>query len=171
MTAAVLKLHERLFFDLSAGQVMDGERRYVLMRADVLMGAFDQLEESARAEALRALGHSVYRQGADSVRAYVRELGSEALLRAMENGSASLGWGRWTLTAEPGLLRLRVDNSPFARSTRRHMIPACHAIGGMLSAVATTLWSEPAEAHETQCACMTNHAHLTCLFEARRTTA
>ena len=171
MTAAVLKLHERLFFDLSAGQVMDGERRYVLMRADVLMGAFDELEEPAHAEALRALGRSVYRQGADSVRAYLRELGPEALLRAMEDGSASLGWGRWTLTAEPGLLRLRVDNSPFAQASRRHSVPACHAIGGMLGAVAATLWSKPAEAHETQCACMTGQPFLGCLFEARPTAA
>lgn len=169
MTQAVLKLHERLFFDLSAGQVMDGERRYVLMRADVLMGIFDELDEPGRTEALQALGRSVYRQGADSVRAYLRELGAEALLRAMENGSASLGWGRWSLSAEPGLLRLRVDNSPFAQAARRHEGLACHAIAGMLGAVATTLWSMPAQAHEMQCACRTLHAPFTCLFEARAT--
>lgn len=167
MAGAALKLHDRLVFDLAAGQVVDGPRRYVLMRTDVLMGAFDGLEESARTEALRALGRSVYRQGADSVRAYLRELGAEALLCAMEDGSASLGWGRWCLEAEPGLLRLRVANSPFAHATRRHDAPACHAITGMLAAVAGTLWSMPVRAEETQCVCMVRTAPFTCLFEAR----
>ena len=58
-------LHERLRFDTAHGQVLDDTRRYVLLRADVLMGLFDELPEAVKAEALRALGRSVARHGAD----------------------------------------------------------------------------------------------------------
>ncbi len=64
-------LHERLRFDTDNGAVFDADRRYVLLRTDVLMGAFDELPEPAKSDALRAFGRSVARHGADSVRAYV----------------------------------------------------------------------------------------------------
>lgn len=166
MADGTLKLHERLTFDLAAGQVLDGPRRYVLMRADVLMGTFDELPGPAREEALQALARSVARQGGQSVRAYLEELGPQRLLQAMEAGSASLGWGAWQLRGEPGALHLSVRNSPFATATRRRDGPACHAIAGMLGAVATALWSTPAQARELQCACTGAAASTRCTFVA-----
>lgn len=169
-TTPALALHARLRHDLEGGQVLDGPRRYLLMRADVLMGAFDRLPGAARAQALRALGASVVQQGGDSVRAYLAELGADALLRAMEDASASLGWGRWTLHADGSRLQLEVRNSPFAAATRRSDAPACHAIAGMLQALACAWWAGPASSRETRCACMGTGASdsglFTCMFEA-----
>lgn len=168
MTRAVpqLQLHQRLRFDLAAGQVLDGPRRYLLMRTDVLMGCFDDLPKPARLQALQALGRAVARQGGLSVRAYLDELGPEHLLQAMEEGSASLGWGCWSLQAEPGVLHLTVRNSPFAAATRHRDEPACHAIAGMLGAVAGALWSQPAQGRELHCACMTPGLEASCQFVA-----
>jgi len=178
-------LHERLRFDTANGQVLDDQRRYLLLRTDVLMGLFDGLSETMRAEALRAFGRSVAEHGADSVRAYAASAGTAALPAMMEDAAASLGWGRWRIettatagrravdpaAAEPtaddpadARLHLQVDNSPFAAGATAGTGPACHAIAGMLEALATALWNAPAHARETHCAAA--HGGLTCRFVA-----
>ena len=150
-------LHERLRFDTANGQVLDDTRRYVLLRADVLTGLFDELPEEAKGEALRAFGRSVARHGADSVRAYAAAIGLEALPAAMEQSAASLGWGRWHIeqagsgAASTPSLRLTVENSPFAAAGSPSAEPVCHAIAGMLEATAGALWQRAAVAHETRC--------------------
>lgn len=149
-------LHERLHFDTAHGQVLDESRRYVLLRADVLMGLFAELAPPAREEALRAFGRSVARQGADSVRAYAASAGRTALPALVESAAASLGWGRWTLDGHraegsPPQWSLQVENSPFAAASPGAAAPVCHAIAGMLETLAAALWGAPAEARETRC--------------------
>ena len=163
-------LHERLRFDTANGQVLDDTRRYVLLRADVLMGLFDELPEPARSEALRAFGRSVARHGTDSVRAYAAAVGIDALPSMMEDAAASLGWGRWHIdvggsgeAAAPSI-RLTVENSPFAAAASPAASPVCHAITGMLEAMAAALWQRPAVAHETRC--HAQHGDGTCHFVA-----
>jgi predicted hydrocarbon binding protein len=157
MTA--LALHERLQHDVDLGQVMDGDRRYVLLRADVLMGIFEGLPEHAAQEALTAFRDSVNRHGSASVRAYER--GSDPdpaqLLATVASGAASLGWGRWHVELDGTTCRLRVLNSPFAQARDGHG-KACAAIVGMLSAVCSRIWREPVLAREVRCAACAVHA-------------
>jgi len=163
-------LHERLRFDTEHGAVFDATRRYVLLRADVLMGLFDELAEPARSDALRAFGRAVARQGADSVRAYVATSGTDALMQTMQEAAASLGWGRWQLAGggerdeDLPSLRLAVDNSPFAAAAVPSTGPVCHAIAGMLEAIASALWQRPAIVHETRC--RAQHGDGACRFVA-----
>lgn len=164
-----LALHERLQFDTDKGEIRDGPRRYLVMRNDVLMGLFDRLEPRARREALEALGRSVTACGGDSVRAYLAEVGVERLARTIEEASASLGWGAWSLEHSQDRLALRVRNSPFAAgSAGREAV--CHPIAGMLQAVAQAIWGEGATARELRCACEAggDAAAGECLFEALR---
>jgi hypothetical protein len=44
-----------------------------------------------------------------------------------------------------------VENSPFAATASPAASPVCHAIAGMLEAMARRLWQRPAVAHETRC--------------------
>ena len=164
-------LHERLRFDTDRGTVFDANRRYVLLRSDVLMGLFDELPEPAKSDALRAFGRSVARQGADSVRAYVAATGTDGLVQTMEDSAASLGWGRWHIEraaarseTSTGSLRLAVENSPFAAAAAPAAGPVCHAIAGMLEAIAAALWQRPAIAHETRC--RAQHGDGACHFVA-----
>jgi predicted hydrocarbon binding protein len=164
-------LHERLRFDTAQGQVLDETRRYVLLRADVLMGLFDELPAAARDAALRAFGRSVASRGADSVRAYAATVGPEGLPALMEGAAASLGWGRWTFEgaaagAPTDSLRLAVDNSPFAAASMGADGPVCHAIAGMLEGLAGALWQQPAQATETRC--RAEHGGGRCEFVAIR---
>ena len=149
-------LHERLVFDVARGAVLDADRRYVLLRADVLMGIFAQLEGDARDAALAAFARSVAEHGADSVRAYRAAVGADALPQAMEAAAASLGWGRWRIDAaqlhdaSPSLA-LEVEDSPFAAAAPPGSERACHAIAGMLEALGAALWPHGASARETRC--------------------
>jgi hypothetical protein len=151
-------LHDRIVFDTARGALLDGDRRYLLVRADVLMGLFANLEGAAREAALDAFGRSVHEHGAGSVRAYRDAAGADALPAMMEGAAASLGWGRWRFDAArlhdaaAPALSLTVDDSPFAAAAPRGSMRACHAIAGMLEALGDALWSRPAAAQETACA-------------------
>jgi predicted hydrocarbon binding protein len=166
MAPGKLRLHERIEFDVAAGRIQDGPRRYLMMRTDVLMGTFDGLPPAARAQALAALGQAVFAIGGDSARAYLAEVGADAFLAAMTDGAASLGWGRWHFEQAPASLRLVVHDSPFAAGTRERTGTACHAITGMLRAVASALWSRPVDARESRCACDHPARDVPCLFVA-----
>lgn len=159
-------LHQRLQFDLAQGQVLDQTRRYVLMRADVLMGMFDGLPVARRAEVFAALARSVALHGGDSVRAYASQPGSThaRLLQTMQDSAASLGWGVWQFAAlhpaagQPPGLTLTVRNSPFAAQSAPSAVPVCAAISGMLDAVGQALWQTPCRVQETHCAAQGQHA-------------
>jgi predicted hydrocarbon binding protein len=152
--AAPLPLPQRLHFDVARGQVLDEDRRYLMMRADVFMGLFNALAPEARAQALAALADSVALHGAASVRAYAAQPGMdrERLLQAMAANAAALGWGAWTFAPDGPALRLTVANSPFAALARFDEPGACHAITGMLRALGSALWGLPCEARELHCA-------------------
>ena len=150
-------LNERLVFDTARGAVLDDDRRYVLLRADVLMGVFARLDGDARDAAFDAFRRSVAENGADSIRAYRAAVGAQALPAMVESAAASLGWGRWRFdrvpdTGDAAALALTVENSPFAAAAPPGTPRACHAIAGMLEALAGALWNRPAAARETQCA-------------------
>ncbi|WP_155403743.1 4-vinyl reductase [Variovorax paradoxus] len=168
-----LALHDRLRFDVDNGQVLDADRRYVLLRADVLMGLFEGLSEGAAEDALAALRDSVNRYGSASVRAYDNRADSDpaALLASVAAGAASLGWGRWHIELDGTTCRLRVVNSPFARA-RRVRGEACAAIVGMFSAACSHIWQEPVLATEVHCsACgarSSSPEENVCTFEATR---
>lgn len=146
-------LHERLRFDTSRGQVLDANRRYVLMRADVLMGMFAFLPAPASRQALEALARSVATYGSDSVRAYDNpaDPASQQLFDAVAQGASSLGWGVWEFEPGERSCRLVVRNSPFAAAFRKMRSPACAPIVGMMQAVCTHAWKQDCIAVEVEC--------------------
>lgn len=151
-------LHQRLQFDLPQGQVLDQTRRYVLMRADVLMGMFDVLPVAIRTAALEGLARSVSLHGGDSVRAYASQPGSSPakLLQTMQDSAAALGWGVWSFealqTTDDRGFCLNVRNSPFAAHACPSFTPVCAAIVGMLEALGLALWQTPCKVQEVHCA-------------------
>ena len=163
-----IPLHHRLDFDVGHGQVLDQTRRYVLMRADVLMGLFNQLSPVARSSALEALENSVTLHGADSVRTYAAQTGvtPSNLLDTMVRSAASLGWGCWRFEVLSAGLKLSVVNSPFASAAMFDNTPACYAINGMLKALGMTLWGGECRAQELHCkASHPSSIESACIFE------
>lgn len=168
MTQVQQGLHHRLKFDLENGQVLDGPRRYLVMRPDVLMGAFDHLASEERQKALEALGYAVTRFGGQSVQAYLQEVGVDALLKTMVNNSASLGWGCWTFETINDQLALKVRNSPFAKSTQLKEMPVCYAIAGMFRAVVEAIEGQAYKVREIRCACQHAEPNAWCHFVAEK---
>lgn len=167
-------LHERLRFDTARGEVLDDDRRYVLLRADVLMGLFASLPADTCRQALEAFGASAFAQGSASVRAYAQTLPAgeaQTLFQVVGDGASSLGWGVWRYEHGPDGSRLLVHNSPFARHAPVGATPCCTPIAGIFRAVCEQAWGQTAIVQESSCAANRGAAvsalHA-CVFEARK---
>lgn len=151
------QLRQRLTWDEPNGAILDADRRYVMLRADVLMGLFAGLPPAQRAQALESLQASVRTHGGASARAYQASGAGHvaSFLHVMADSAADLGWGAWRFepndTAAP---TLTVLNSPFAMASVGSDQPVCHAITGMLEAVSALVTGESRTFRETRCASM-----------------
>jgi hypothetical protein len=146
---------DRLVRDEEKGELRDGGIRYVMLRADALMGLFRLLPEDGRQAALAALGRSVTEHGGRSARSYRERLGGgdpRALLDVVAATAPDLGWGIWRFSdAAGGGLALEVENSPFAAGFGASGKPVCAAIAGMLETVSTLVLGTATTARETEC--------------------
>lgn len=161
------QLQERLVWDADAGAILDADRRYVMLRADVLMGLFAALPPAQRDAALGSLQASVRSHGGASARAYQTQGAPDRaqFLQVMAQAAADLGWGVWRFqTAGADALALEVDNSPFAMAITGSDRPVCHAITGMLEAVSALVAGKASTFRETRCAGM---GALCCTFQAQ----
>jgi len=148
-------LREKLHWDTASGQITDAGRRYLLLRADVLMGIFRGLGPQAQAEALAAFSRSVRESGGKSAQSYFEALDNDArrFLQTMEDYSAELGWGKWSFKPYgDGQWELTVHNSPFAAGFGASDKPVCGAIAGMLAAAGELIAAAPVSVDETACA-------------------
>jgi len=135
------------------GRILDGDIRYLMLRADVLMDVFRRLTPSAREEAFEAFARSVRDGGRRSAERY-RKLGAgdaERLLATIESTAPQLGWGLWSFAVDDGGWDLGVVDSPFAAAYGCAEAPVCAPIRGMLLALADLLLGGRAEVREVAC--------------------
>ncbi|BDB26306.1 4-vinyl reductase [Cupriavidus sp. P-10] len=161
-------LAQRLEFDTVRGEVRDQDRRYLLMRPDVLMGMLRLLDGAVRRDVLAAFAESTARHGRRSILAYLAGLGAgggESLQDLICQTSPALGWGRWDFERHGECLVLNVFNSPFAAGYGPSSQPVCAPIAGMFRTIAAIVLERPVQVEETACAAMEGHA--TCRFVAR----
>ena len=147
---------DRLDWAAMPGRVMDGPRRYLLLRPEALMGVFHRLDPAARLAALQAFADSVAEMGEDSARAYEAMGGGsgEALAATVAASAPDLGWGTWRFGFPSGAVHLEVRDSPFAAGFGPAQHAVCMPITGMVRAVAGLVLGCPAMAVETECAAM-----------------
>ncbi|MDK3025980.1 hypothetical protein QO239_25600 [Cupriavidus taiwanensis] len=160
-------LAQRLQFDTQRGEVRDQDRRYLLIRPDVLMGTLRLLDDDMRACVLAAFAESAAAHGRRSIQAYVAALGpdaGDALLDLVRRTSPALGWGCWNIARRGDGLALAVANSPFAAGYGPAHQPVCAPIAGMFRTIAETVLACPVRVTETACAAMGGDA--TCRFVA-----
>ena len=126
---------DRVEFDLTKGEILDGSTRYVMLRADVVQAMLHALpahNQTGRHPAANAVAEL----GGRSLRRYRAETNrSDAGLReVVSQTAAALGWGTWTFAGNGAAQVLEVSNSPFAcAGTAEH--PTCHPIAGLFSAL------------------------------------
>lgn len=158
---------DRLIHDTAAGEIRDGDIRYLMFRTDAVMGLFKRLPEAARREALAALADSIAEHGGRSAAAY-RASGAAGLtlLDVIVETAPQLGWGTWTFVERgPERLVLEVRNSPFVHGFGASPTPVCAPITGMLRAVSAMVLDAATTVEELTCAAQ---GHALCRFVARR---
>jgi hypothetical protein len=142
----------RIRSDVSLGALSDGPVRYVLIRADGLMGAFTG--PGQRVE-LASLCESVYQHGRKSLIQYQKEHGTDPglMIAVVTQMAATLGWGVWHLRRlRADELALSVQNSPFAGAVGTSEIPVCAPVLGIVRAAGEILMNGAVRAIEHQCA-------------------
>jgi predicted hydrocarbon binding protein len=147
------RLLDRLVHDTAAGEIRDGDIRYLMFRTDAVMGLFKRLPEAARREALAALADSIEENGGRSAAAY-RASGAagSALLDVIVETAPQLGWGVWNFVERgPDRLLLEVRNSPFVHGFGTSATPICSPITGMLRAVSAMVLDGPTVVEEAGC--------------------
>ncbi|SFV11442.1 V4R domain-containing protein [Pseudoduganella namucuonensis] len=160
---------DRLRFDEQAGAIHDADRRYLLMRADVLMGMLHELPPATGAAVLEALAASTRKHGGKSLAAYLGAAGRARLRQTVIDSAAGLGWGVWRITGADGRLEqrleLEVENSPFVQGHGPSGRPVCAPINGILHSLAGVLLDGEVAVTEHRCAAQ--HGGV-CRFSARR---
>jgi uncharacterized protein len=140
--------------DPSRGVIADGDIRYVLIRADVLMGIARELTGKG-GDFLAAFEASAFRNARDSFARY-REEGRFAagdFLQRCGEVAASLGWGRWKVSDHGAEGRsVVVEDSPFALGFGHAEAPVCAPISGVLQAMALVGYGVAVQVQEISCA-------------------
>lgn len=158
-------LRDRLQFDRQHGAIHDADRRYLLMRADVLMGLLHELPLATQGTVLQAMAASTHKHGGASLAVYLDAVGRAQLQQTVIDSAAALGWGVWQLSATPQGLALEVENSPFAQGHGPALQPVCAPINGILHSLASTLLQGDVTVTEHRCAAQHGGR---CQFSARR---
>jgi len=166
---------ERAVRDTDRGEIRDGDARYMMIRADALMGLFRNLDDDARNQALAALADSILEHGGRSAKMYQSmDLGlgedeARKLLSVIEGTAPELGWGRWSFARDDaGSLTLSVGNSPFVAGFGDSEVPVCAGALGMFAAVSSLVLGRElstADVEEHSCAAVTGDTH--CRFSVR----
>ena len=149
------------------GSWTDGPARYLMLRADTLMGMFRRLPPEARQSALDAIAAATVEAGGESLRRYRDAAGLTAaeLAPMIERTAAELGWGRLEIALGEGMIAMTVHHSPFALAAAPADGPVCAPLAGILSAFAAIALGRPARAREVACAATGTEC---CRFEVER---
>lgn len=149
------------------GALYAGGVRYVLVRADGLMGCFKPNLSSTSLAMYEAIENSFFCFGGKSTQQYAEMLGedSEELLRKIEELAPQLGWGNWVLSLKSNeqKLTLTVENSPFSAGYGHADFAVCAPVSGMLKGVAERIFKQAVIAREHRCSAMGGDI---CEFEA-----
>ncbi len=152
--------------DAQNGEIKDGPIRYLMLRADVLMGTLSELAPDQSIAWLQAMERSAFLRARDSFQQYRSSgrFGADDFLVRSAEVAATLGWGKWTVTDLGGGRRLiHVRNSPFAAGHGPASRPVCATICGVLKAIALVGYGQDAEIREQTCAAQGLSDE--CLFE------
>jgi hypothetical protein len=151
--------------DADSGAITDGRIRYLMLRADVLMGLAKEWPAGDSQAFVRALERAAFTHSRDSFTSYRasgRFQGADFLRETVEV-AAVLGWGKWRVH-EVGAngRRITVKHSPFALGFGTASHPVCGAICGVLRAIVSVGYGQEAAVTEELCAAQS--AGTECVF-------
>lgn len=147
---------ENLTFDPSAGRLAYKDVRYLLIRAETIVGfqkAMEATDEKAAADALYQGG---FQGGYLSAMQYkkIHRFSDRQALDFMMRMGTEIGWGQFRLAkfdSQKQALQVIVEKSPFGEAYGRSGRPVCHLITGVISGLASVLFKKECIAREVEC--------------------
>lgn len=147
---------DELAYDPSAGALTYKDIRYLLIRPETIVGFQKAIEEHNRTSARDAFFQGGYQGGYLSAKKYkeIHHFSGSELIEFMMNMGTEIGWGHFKLNeydSEKQILSIVVEKSAFAEAYGRSTEGICHLIRGVLSGLATILFSRNCAASESCC--------------------
>ena len=147
---------EQLIYDPASGVLKYKDVRYLLIRPETIVGFQKTIEKHSRKEAQEALFQGGYQGGHLSAKKYkeMQNLSDSETISFMMTMGAEIGWGNFQLIEydfEIRKLQIRVKNSAFAEAYGDATEGVCHLINGVLSGLASVIFSINCTASETKC--------------------
>ncbi len=147
---------DQLMYDPASGALIYRDVRYLLIRPETIVGFQKTIEKHSRKGAREALFQGGYRGGYLSAQNYkeTQNLSDSETIRFMMTMGAEIGWGNFKLIEydfENRKLQIRVENSAFAEAYGDATEGVCHLISGVISGLASVIFSINYTASETQC--------------------
>lgn len=146
----------QLVYDPASGALTYRDVRYLLIRPETIVGFQKTMEKHSRQGAHEALFQGGYQGGYLSTKKYkeIKNLSDGETISFMMTMGAEIGWGNFQLLEydlENQKLQVRVENSAFASAYGKSTEGVCHLISGVLSGLATVLFSRNYTVSETEC--------------------
>ncbi len=147
---------DQLMYDPALGALTYRDVRYLLIRPETIVGFQKTIEKHSRTGAQEALVQGGYRGGYLSAKKYkeMQNLSDSETISFMMTMGAEIGWGNFQLIEydiENRKLQIRVENSAFAEAYGDATEGVCHLISGVISGLASVIFSINCTASETQC--------------------
>ena len=147
---------DQLRYDPASGALTYRDVRYLLIRPETIVDFQKTIEKHSRAGAQDALFQGGYQGGYLSAKKYkeMQNLSDRQTISFMMTMGAEIGWGNFQLIEydfENRKLQIRVENSAFAEAYGDATQGVCHLISGVLSGLASVIFSINCTACETKC--------------------
>jgi len=153
---------DALEYDPISGTLNYKEIRYLLIRPETIIGFQKAIEKQNQTAAIDAFFKGGYQGGYLSAKKYkeTQDLSDNEILKFMMAMGTEIGWGNFIIDEydyDEKKLQITVKNSPFAEAYGDSTEGVCHLIRGVLSGLASMLFSRNCTASEIQCLAKGDH--------------
>ena len=162
---------DELKYDSASGALKYKDVRYLLIRPETIVGFQKAIEKHSPTAVRDAFFQGGYQGGYLSAKKYkeIHNLSDSETIKFMMTMGAEIGWGHFKLDEYDFAkkeLQISVEDSAFAEAYGNSDEGVCHLIRGVLSGLATILFSRNCTASEIECMARGDHH---CVFRISAT--
>jgi predicted hydrocarbon binding protein len=153
---------DEIEFDRESGTLSYKDVRYLLIRPETIVGFQKAIEKQDLKIGINALFQGGFQGGYLSAKKYkeIQNLSDDETIKFMMAMGAQIGWGHFKVDQYDfgeKKLQISVENSPFAVTYGDASEGVCHLTRGVLSGLATVLFSKTCTASEDKCRAKGDH--------------
>jgi len=147
---------DQLEYDPSSGALTYKGVRYILIRPETIAGFQHALEKISPKDTRKAFFKGGFEGGFLSATKYkeMYDFSDVQIIEFMMQMGTEIGWGKFRLNhyrSDEKLLRVTVEKSAFSETYGKSSDGVCDLIRGVISGLASALFSKDCEATEIRC--------------------